>query len=77
MFQTTITALRDQKSKEFGTSARSRAAPGRGPGRRHAVPGGLSGDDRAASHGSARQVHRDARDGPAGAERIFCFLLSL
>ncbi|XP_058682631.1 uncharacterized protein LOC131573061 isoform X5 [Poecile atricapillus] len=51
-----------------GTSARSRAAPGRGPGRRHAVPGGLSGDDRAASHGSARQVHRDARDGPAGAE---------
>lgn len=27
-----------------GTSARSRAAPGRGPGRRHAVPGGLSGE---------------------------------
>ncbi|XP_057879069.1 inhibitor of growth protein 3 isoform X2 [Melospiza melodia melodia] len=50
-----------------GTRARSRAAPGRGPGRRHAVPGGLSGDDRAASHGSARQVHRDARDGPADA----------
>lgn len=26
--------------------------------------------DRAASHGSARQVHRDARDGPAGAEYV-------
>ncbi|XP_050566410.1 inhibitor of growth protein 3 isoform X2 [Cygnus atratus] len=50
-----------------GTSPREREAPWRWPGRRHAVSGGLPGDDRAASHGSPRQVHRDARDGPADA----------
>uniref|UniRef100_A0ABM5GG58 Inhibitor of growth protein n=1 Tax=Pogona vitticeps TaxID=103695 RepID=A0ABM5GG58_9SAUR len=35
--------------------------------RRHAVSGGLPRDDRATSHGSPRQVHRDAGDGPADA----------
>lgn len=50
-----------------GTSARSRAAPGRGPGRRHAVPGGLSGEWVCARRGRRAAGH--GRCGGAGGSR--------